>query len=113
MNKEVKEKWVKALRSGEYKQGYSSLSDNNQYCCLGVLCELAAQEGICKTQSLNKKVYYDSHGGTLPPSVQEWAEINSSWPSVEVERMIKGLGHCNDILNYDFNRIADLIEEQL
>lgn len=41
MNKEVKAKWVAALRSGEYKQGKGRLKNiNNEYCCLGVLCAL-------------------------------------------------------------------------
>lgn len=45
---EVKEKWLKALRSGEYKQGRNTLynPDTDQYCCLGVLCELAFQERV-------------------------------------------------------------------
>ena len=46
MNKEVKKKWVDALRSGEYAQGRSSLRDHDEYCCLGVLCELAVKEGV-------------------------------------------------------------------
>ena len=34
--------WIKALRSGKYKQTYSVLSDSKaRYCCLGVLCEVA------------------------------------------------------------------------
>ena len=41
MNKfpvDIKEKWLTALRSGEYKQGkYYLKNDNNCYCCLGVL----------------------------------------------------------------------------
>ena len=50
MNKEIKEKWLKALRSGEYTQGQGFLKqmkDNTpQYCCLGILCDIAAKEGI-------------------------------------------------------------------
>lgn len=46
MDKKLKAKWVKALRSGEYKQAYSRLKRINarkqaSYCCLGVLCEVA------------------------------------------------------------------------
>ena len=35
-------KWLTALRNGEYKQGWYSLhdSDNNSFCCLGVLCSI-------------------------------------------------------------------------
>jgi uncharacterized protein YqkB len=46
--KKVKDKWVKALRSGKYRQGseslkvepHSSKSGRTEYCCLGVACEL-------------------------------------------------------------------------
>ena len=34
--REFAEKWVKALRSGEYKQGRGLLHSNFGYCCLGV-----------------------------------------------------------------------------
>lgn len=52
MNKKLKAKWVKALRSGKYRQGYRSLKlkedldleDDRKpetlYCCLGVLRDL-------------------------------------------------------------------------
>lgn len=37
MNKKIKKEWLKALRSGEYKQGKYSLHKNGRFCCLGVL----------------------------------------------------------------------------
>jgi hypothetical protein len=38
MPAEIKEKWLSALRSGEYQQGFGSLCDGRGgYCCLGVL----------------------------------------------------------------------------
>ncbi len=42
MKKNIATKWVKALRSGEYKQGYGKLHHpkTNDYCCLGVLCKI-------------------------------------------------------------------------
>lgn len=46
MDKELKAKWVEALRSGDFKQTQSVLHDpqNNSYCCLGVLCKVAGAE---------------------------------------------------------------------
>ncbi len=43
--KEFAEKWIEALRSGEYKQGrdkLATINDANEicYCCLGVACKL-------------------------------------------------------------------------
>lgn len=45
MDQELKDRWVAALRSGEYKQEYGrlrSLSETGDtyFCCLGVLCDL-------------------------------------------------------------------------
>jgi len=43
MNKKWKKKWIKALLSGEYTQGYGYLKTlDNKYCCLGVLCDIVA-----------------------------------------------------------------------
>lgn len=46
MTPELKAKWVEALRSGEYKQGFGRLRQQGEgaavaYCCIGVLCEVA------------------------------------------------------------------------
>lgn len=41
MDKELKQKWIDALRSGEYKQTKGTLRDTNGHCCLGVLCDVA------------------------------------------------------------------------
>jgi hypothetical protein len=42
LDPEFKEKWVKALRTGEYKQGQGLLFDGEGHCCLGVACEVEA-----------------------------------------------------------------------
>lgn len=51
MKKDIKDKWLTALRSGEYQQAEKVLrseDDNGRasYCCLGVLCELAMEDGV-------------------------------------------------------------------
>lgn len=40
MDKRLKKLWVKALRSGRYKQGKGALKEAGQYCCLGVLANI-------------------------------------------------------------------------
>ena len=37
LTKKVKNQWLEALRSGEYKQGWGALKSHDRYCCLGVL----------------------------------------------------------------------------
>ena len=51
MNPIIKQRWVEALRSGNYIQGTGFLRQDrdgtpgDKWCCLGVLCDLAAQDG--------------------------------------------------------------------
>ena len=41
MQPKLKKKWLKALRSGEYRQTTRKLkSRNGAFCCLGVLCDI-------------------------------------------------------------------------
>jgi hypothetical protein len=39
MDPQIKQRWVDALRSGQYKQGKGFLHRGNKFCCLGVLCD--------------------------------------------------------------------------
>jgi hypothetical protein len=51
MDAEIKTKWLKALRSGRYKQGNSELlNDRGSYCCLGVLAKV---QGAKKNEILH------------------------------------------------------------
>lgn len=48
MQTELVKRWATALRSGEYKQGSGALrisgTDTEEYCCLGVLCDIVGVE---------------------------------------------------------------------
>lgn len=44
MDKKLKAKWVKALRSGKYRRAKGQLQSGRGYCCLGVLCRVARVE---------------------------------------------------------------------
>lgn len=56
MKRELYNKWIAALESGEYKKGKYSLNKNNLFCCLGVLCEI-----IHKESPNVMKYHKDSH----------------------------------------------------
>jgi hypothetical protein len=46
MDAELKAKWVEALRSGKYQQlTPGGLREGDRFCCLGVLCDIAAPSG--------------------------------------------------------------------
>lgn len=77
MRKAIATKWVAALRSGDYKQTNSQLRNDKGFCCLGVLCNIHAQEHpkIAAKQT-NPTMYLDS-GYTLPDEVIRWASLSS------------------------------------
>lgn len=126
MNSVIKEKWVAALRSGKYEQGRDRLAtitnyDETTYCCLGVLCELAVEEGIAiKTKEISS-FNYDNDRSYPPESVCKWAEFKiSEYPYPEEISYIRNpmigeynLGEYNDSKGYSFKQIADLIENNL
>lgn len=75
MKKEVMKKWVKALRSGKFQQGTAKLQHHDTYCCLGVLCKLAEQEGIV----IHKDFYNQIEGQELNKQtfVRDWAKFKT------------------------------------
>lgn len=112
MDIEIRDKWISALRSGEYKQGHGYLREvkNNSFCCLGVLCDIIDPDNWSKghqTYTFNKK----SNGGNqycgvlLPPSVREMTGL----PETEEDTLIV----MNDDQLLSFNQIADWIEANL
>ena len=125
MNSEVKEMWVKALRSGEHNQTKFGLRSKKGFCCLGVLCEIAVQHKIIPPSQFtgNKKVtgsfIYDGSSAYLPNKVILWAELTDSDPYIKTKyptnSSVNGgyrLSYYNDD-GVSFEKIADLIEENL
>lgn len=83
MDTEVKTKWLDALRSGEYHQGAHYLRSRggaeDNFCCLGVLCELAVAEGVIESPLMDEEMIYQYGPGAersyLPKEVQAWAGL--------------------------------------
>lgn len=113
MKPEIKAAWVAALRSGEYTQGRMRLrSPQNEFCCLGVLCNLHAQaHPEIAAQQTDPNTYFGLVG--LPAtSVIYWADLPGHDPAVQHHSKWTRLSALNDN-GLTFNQIADLIEAQL
>lgn len=108
INPKTKTAWLTALRSGKYQQGRNMLrSGDDRFCCLGVLCET---KNLKATMQDGFSYYdYDFNGeresSYFPDSFL--AEINLS------DEAQSHLMNMNDGDRYDFNKIADWIEENL
>lgn len=99
----LRERWVKALRSGKYEQGRGSLSDRlgnergERNCCLGVVCRIARAP---RSQWQDQGVLTDFDAG---------AELMDALGLTCAEQ--SQLTHLNDQVKLPFEEIADLIEE--
>lgn len=134
MNPEVKQKWIDALRSGDYEQGSEKLRGVNGYCCLGVLCDLYAQEHNTEwefrgydelSDETNNPMdywYFDEHSEFLPESVMNWAGLKTNNPQVRVDvednddednwYFQDEIANVNDS-GYTFMDLSKIIEQQL
>jgi hypothetical protein len=128
MNKRVMKKWIKALRSGKYKQGKGYLKQFNsknepRHCCLGVLCELYDQqmkknhkktlftEHMIDSETV-EFISFNKHDGGLPKEVREWANmINPCGEFINKDR-VEYLSDLNDD-GKKFSTIADIIEKNV
>lgn len=84
INQPVLRKWIDALRSGKYTQTTGMLGEINDngtrsYCCLGVLCEIAAQEGITEPKESANAISYDGVNTMPPGSVVRWFDPGNNF----------------------------------
>jgi hypothetical protein len=110
MKADIKDRWIKALRSGEYKQCRSQLHNvkENSFCCLGVLCDLTKEELGGEWNEWEQIKYKDDKAAsaTLPEIVMKYCDLHSC----------DGLYNKNCSLAMDndkgksFEEIADIIE---
>jgi hypothetical protein len=113
MNPQIKQKWVSALRSGDYQQTQNRLHNEYGFCCLGVLCDLYIKENHLEWEPSThyKNAYaFQNMAKILPLSVRKWAGVEGCNPH------INGGGSTLVRLNDSgstFEQIADVIEHQL
>jgi hypothetical protein len=109
MKEKIAEKWINALRSGEYEQGKGSLRLRNKYCCLGVLCDLYSKENNENWEMFDEKTEQYSFQeclAYLPEKVQKWAGMKTC--SGEINHKIDSLTHAND-KGFTLEEIAEVI----
>ena len=109
MKPDIKQAWLTALRSGNYQQGQGYLRQGDQYCCLGVLCDLYGKavgpewEG---SDQYGSDCVHSIHGSevVLPVKIMIWAGLEDRNPL--------DLAAHNDN-GSTFEELANIIEEGL
>jgi len=131
LSPEHKGEWCARLRSGEYKQGIGVLRNkSDEYCCLGVLGDILAEETGYRWEKLSAGSYslvdnedesaFETAG--LPERIRQLTGIEPLGSFVEgavIEdyndmKTINGhraLSSMNDSGDYSFADIADFIEK--
>jgi len=110
MNKLIKNRWIEALRSGQFPQGYEALQANGKFCCLGVVCELVKGEialivhpDLLADGVVQYGNFYET--GMLPFEVEDYVNLGKT----RQEQLI----NMNDEERIGFDEIADWIEKNL
>lgn len=113
---ELKTRWLEALRSGKFKQGFGQLEDEVGFCCLGVLQVV-----------VDGKVEREDGDNALALPSPEWCRRHrfsldaNSIPVTDPELPSLGkvvnnpyrfvtCAHANDSMRLTFTQIADAIE---
>lgn len=110
MKTDIGKLWVKALRSGKYKQGHMRLRDGDNFCCLGVLCDIYAKQHDVKWAGDRHFGFQFLNGQCLlPMEVVDWAGFEDTSPSANG----KALTALNDSGQWTFDEIADLIDANM
>ena len=119
MKQGPKEKWLKALRSGDFGQTKVRLREpgKDNMCCLGVACEVYRRE-TGKGSWIDGE-FEDSTGllsqTSLPAGVQDWLGVEDQEPYPFREPCVEN-GPSVATLNdegLDFDNIAAIIEHYL
>ena len=102
MDKELKDKWVAALRSGDYRQGKGFLYSEGCHCCLGVLCEVS---GIPEWDGDMIEYCGEVRDQTIPKPIIDRIGLSVGCADLLIE--------ANDLEGKSFSEIADYIEANL
>lgn len=116
---DLKAKWVKALRSGRYKQGKNALRKRTEdgkleYCCIGVLANVCGTHWRADPDALTPGSFVPTNKEVRLNTKSEWDDHTEYIDySVLPKNLQKKLVDLNDTDNKDFDQIADWIEENL
>lgn len=145
MKADIHAKWMEELRSGKYRQGSGELHyigykrsedgtpepSDERFCCLGILCKMAADAGAVEAEIGRSVVAYGGDGETtyLPEQVIEWAGLKYEGERVHTNSNIEesrgilvaspdgrvetsSLAVMNDS-GVPFDEIADVIKNEI
>jgi hypothetical protein len=117
MDKELVQKWIDALRSGQYRQAKSKLHIGDRHCCLGVATELIhgqdCWEDSNSTDIYGNIVYKYTVGSTTCEELLDVMDAELVGLSIMQGDLTQE--YLSDMNDYgdSFEEIADFLERHL
>jgi hypothetical protein len=108
LDKKVKHKWLKALRSGKYEQGQFYLKRNDRFCCLGVLCDTVKPNKWEKSEGIGRPELHELGGGGVSTLSKDFMK-KINLPISALNKLIT----MNDVQVKSFEEIASYISRNL
>ena len=107
MDQGLKEKWLAALESGEFKKATGQLREGPAYCCLGVLCVVAGLPLTANGMAIA--------GTPLEDGYDPLRELITGDLAIQAGDPIQALIDLNDLpaTNHDWKAVAAYIREKL
>lgn len=112
MKKETKDKWIAALRSGEYQQADRKLKNGSGFCCLGVLACVTGLEISPDGGSIVENGETVDYGPLTRLFNDHTVFTDPKHSDIDRHNM-EVFYIMNDVYKYDFKKIADWIEENV
>lgn len=116
MDPVLKTEWLAALRSGKYMQGRGFLrTGKDEFCCLGVLCDIVDKKNGTSEWKLKKKAASYSFMDmttNLPERLEIATGVAYHGGFMTIEKKLNSLAAHNDD-GKTFAQIADAIEKNL
>lgn len=103
MKRELRDKWIEALRSDRFDQTSGTLERDGAYCCLGVLCVVAEEIGFAKA----------ARGHCNDPNRLKGAYLKAQPVNDQVGDFDDKLVALNDDQRLSFPQIATWIEKHI
>lgn len=108
INASIKKKWLKALRSGDFAQSTGGLKNDDGYCCLGVLAEVAdPEQKTWDTGCVFFGAKTEPYGNSITDGAAQVELLGGRIPPKTMGRLVA----MNDDAGLTFNEIADYIEK--
>lgn len=115
MDQKIKSKWVRALRSGKFKQGDGKLYHKRTYCCLGVLARVQGavpHKGVLKLAGKDVRKNADDQDAREEFLARRYAAGLHGNTQSRLSKMNDGSGKYY-VYRQTFEQIADYIDKRL